>query len=60
MTEEKCPVCVKLVDVCKEAGEGSFCDKVLKDLFDGKMTSQQFVDELLKNEKVAKALKLKR
>ena len=56
---KKCPVCVKLVDVCKEVGEGGLCQGLLDDLYAGKMTADEFVDKLLKNEKIRKKLNVK-
>lgn len=58
MAEEKCPVCVKLVDACKEVGEGKFCEMVLGRLYDGELTADQFVDEILKKKKVAEKLRV--
>ena len=59
MTEDKCPVCVKLVDVCKDVGEGAYCADLLNKLYDNKLTSDQFVTELLKNPKVKEKLQVK-
>lgn len=56
---EKCPICEKLVDVCKEVGEDQFCTILLNKLYNKKITPDQFVDELLKNQKVAEKLEVR-
>lgn len=60
MTEEGCPVCNKLKAMCDVAGEGKFCEDLMERLKKDEITSDQFVDELSKNEKVASQLQLRK
>ena len=46
--------------MCEEAGEGEFCGKLLERLERDEISTDQFVEELSKNEKVSTHLQLRK
>lgn len=50
---ETCPVCERLKEICEEVGEGSFCSVLMDKLKKDEINGEQFIESLMKNEKVA-------
>lgn len=46
--ETECELCNTLLGVCKKMGGKSFCEKLLNDLADGKISSEDFEKRLHK------------
>jgi len=45
----ECPVCTKLIKACERHGKKELCEKLLKDLIDGKITEDEFDEAIKKN-----------
>ena len=48
-----CPVCERLKEICEEVGEGKFCSELMDKLKKDEINGEQFIESLMKNEKVA-------
>jgi len=55
---EKCPVCEKVKEVCKEAGKEGICAALFGQLEKNEITTSQFVDGLLQIPEVKKKLEV--